>query len=161
MTRQLKLRRARLADIDALIALERVFTMDVLSRRSFRRLIAARSAALIVAEEDGRLSGYALVLFRERAEVARLYSIAVTPKSRRRGIGAALLGAAERIARRRGCRAMRLEVHEGNATAIARYRKSSYRPAGRLPAYYDDKADALRFEKALGKPLGHPRRRPA
>jgi ribosomal protein S18 acetylase RimI-like enzyme len=149
VTRGLKLRRARLADIDALVALERSFTMDVLSRRSFRRLIAVRSAALIVAEEDSRLSGYALVLFRKTAAVARLYSIVVAPKCRRHGIGAALLAAAERVARGRGCRAMRLEVHERNFKAIARYRKSSYRLTGRLNAYYDDKADALRFEKGL------------
>jgi len=51
---------------------------------------------------------------------------------------------------RRRRRAMRLEVHEHNTRAIGRYEKSGYRLFGRLHRYYDDGADALRFEKPLG-----------
>jgi hypothetical protein len=53
---------------------------------------------------------------------------------------------------------MRLEVHEHNTRAIARYEKSGYRLFGRHRDYYDDRADALRFEKPLGP---EPRRRSA
>ena len=145
-----KLRRGRMSDIDALMALERaVFSMDILSRRSFRHFIAAPGASLVVAEADGRLAGYVLVLYRRRSKVARLYSIAVAPHIGRRGVGAKLLAAAEDSARRRGCRTMRLEVHERNRRAVGRYEKSGYRPFGRHRAYYDDRADALRFEKSL------------
>jgi ribosomal protein S18 acetylase RimI-like enzyme len=45
---------------------------------------------------------------------------------------------------------MRLEVHESNAAAIARYRKSGYRQFGCHAAYYGDGGDALRLEKPLG-----------
>jgi ribosomal protein S18 acetylase RimI-like enzyme len=149
-----KQRPGRMRDSDALIALERaVFKMDVLSRRSFRRFVAGRSAALIVAEADGRLAGYVLVLYPPRSKLARLYSIAVAPHSGRRGVGSLLLAAAEAAARRRGRCAMRLEVHEHNTRAIARYEKSGYRLFGRHRRYYDDRADALRFEKALGREL--------
>ena len=48
---------------------------------------------------------------------------------------------------------MRLEVHETNAAAIARYRKSGYRQFGCHAAYYGDGGDALRFEKPLGARL--------
>jgi ribosomal protein S18 acetylase RimI-like enzyme len=44
---------------------------------------------------------------------------------------------------------MRLEVDEHNARAIARYQKSGYRLFGRYPRYYENHADALRFEKPL------------
>jgi ribosomal protein S18 acetylase RimI-like enzyme len=44
---------------------------------------------------------------------------------------------------------MRLEVHEHNTRAIARYEKSGYRLFGRHRDYYDDHGDALRFEKPL------------
>ena len=47
---------------------------------------------------------------------------------------------------------MRLEVHEHNKRAIARYEKSGYRLFGRHRDYYDDRGDALRFEKPLGRP---------
>jgi len=146
----IRLRRGRLRDLDALIALERAaFTTDILSRRSFRRFLAARAAAAIVAESGDQIVGYALVLYRPRSDLARLYSIAVDRGYRKRGIARQLLAAAERAARRHGCRAMRLEVHEHNTRAIGRYEKSGYRLFGRHRDYYDDHGDALRFEKAL------------
>jgi ribosomal protein S18 acetylase RimI-like enzyme len=150
---KLKVRRGRRRDLDALLALERaVFTMDVLSRRSFRRFLAARGASVIVAEEAGKLAGYVLVLYPARSKHARLYSIAVAPHVGRRGVGPLLLAASETAARRRGRRTMRLEVHEHNGRAIARYEKSGYRLFGRHRHYYDDRGDALRFEKTLMEP---------
>ena len=120
-----------------------------------------RNAAVIVAEEGGKLAGYALVLYPPRSGIARLYSIAVAPHIGGRGVGPLLLAAAEDAAQRRRRRAMRLEVHEHNTRAIARYEKSGYRLFGRHRDYYDDHADALRFEKPLGSrsPDGRPRRR--
>jgi ribosomal protein S18 acetylase RimI-like enzyme len=64
-------------------------------------------------------------------------------------VGPLLLAAAEEAARRRRRRAMRLEVHEHNTRAIARYEKSGYRLFGRHRDYYDDHGNALRFEKPL------------
>jgi ribosomal protein S18 acetylase RimI-like enzyme len=157
--RAAKLRRGRLGDLDALIAIEgAVFTTDLLSRRSFRRFLTGRNATAIVAEEGGKIAGYALVLYPPRTHLSRLYSIAVAPHIGRRGVGPLLLSAAEQAARRRGRLAMRLEVHEHNTRAIARYEKSGYRLFGRRRDYYDDHADALRFEKSLTE---EPRRRPA
>ena len=152
---KVKLRRGRLRDLDALIALEQaVFMMDVLSRRSFRRFLAARGASVIVAEETAALAGYVLILYPPRSKHARLYSIAVAPHIGRRGVGPLLLAAAETAARRYGRRTMRLEVHEHNGRAIARYEKSGYRLFGRHRHYYDDRGDALRFEKTLMEPRG-------
>jgi ribosomal protein S18 acetylase RimI-like enzyme len=146
-----KIHPGRLRDLDALVALEdAVFTIDVLSRRSFRRFLTAPRSSLIVAQESGKLAGYALVLYPPRAKHARLYSIAVAPHIASRGIGPLLLAAAEAAAARRRRRAMRLEVHEHNTRAIGRYEKSGYRLFGRHRRYYDDGGDALRFEKPLG-----------
>ncbi len=148
-----------MTDLDALLDVEQaVFTTDILSRRSFRRFLATTGATLIVAEAAGKLAGYALVLYPPRSMFARLYSIAVAPHIGRRGIGPLLLADAERAARRRGRCAMRLEVHEHNGRAIARYEKSGYRLFGRHRRYYDDRSDALRFEKPL---VPESRHRPA
>ena len=145
-----KLRRGRLSDLPALIALERtVFTADVMSPRSFRRFLDSPHADLLVAEDTGKFTGYVLVLYPPRSKLARLYSIAVAPHSAGRGIGPLLLAAAERTAKRRGRRVMRLEVQDHNTRAIARYEKSGYRLFGRHRAYYDNGDDALRFEKPL------------
>jgi ribosomal protein S18 acetylase RimI-like enzyme len=146
-----KLRPGRLRDIDALVALENaVFTTDILSRRSFHHFLTSAMNSLIIAEESGKLAGYALVLYPARSKLARLYSIAVAPHIASRGIGPLLLAAAEAAAAHRRRHAMRLEVHEHNTRAIGRYEKSGYRLFGRHRAYYDDGADALRFEKRLG-----------
>jgi [ribosomal protein S18]-alanine N-acetyltransferase len=140
-----------MSDLAALLSLERaVFNTDILSRRSLRHFLVSPSAALIVAEEGGKLAGYVLVLYPPRSKLARLYSIAVAPHAGSRGVGPVLLAAAEEAAKRRRRRAMRLEVHEHNTRAIARYEKSGYRLFGRHRNYYDNHGDALRFEKPLG-----------
>jgi ribosomal protein S18 acetylase RimI-like enzyme len=143
-------RKAEHGDVDALAALEhRVFATDRLSRRSLQRFLKSPSADVIVAQDDTGLAGNAIVLFRPRSVIARLYSIAVAPAMGGRGVGAMLLAAAEAAALARGCRAIRLEVHVTNHAAISRYRKSGYREFSRLRRYYEDGGDALRFEKRL------------
>jgi ribosomal protein S18 acetylase RimI-like enzyme len=146
-----RIRRAERGDIDALMELEhRVFATDRLSRASLQRFLKSPTAEVLVAEADGRrLAGTAIVLFRSRSHLARLYSIAVAPPMGGRGVAAMLLQAAEEAALARHCRAIRLEVHETNQAAISRYRKSGYRQFGRRPRYYADGGDALRFEKRL------------
>ncbi len=150
MLPRLRVRKAERGDIDTLTELEhRVFATDRLSRRSLQRFLTSPTAEVIVAEEGARLAGTAIVLFRPRALVARLYSIAVAPDMGGRGAAPMLLDAAEAAALTRGCRAIRLEVHVTNHAAISRYRKSGYREFGRHRRYYEDGGDALRFEKRL------------
>jgi ribosomal protein S18 acetylase RimI-like enzyme len=147
---EIRVRKAERADLDALTDLEqRVFATDRLSRRSLRRFLNSPTAEVIVAEDAGRLAGTAIVLFRPRSLIARLYSLAVAPQMGGRGAGPMLLAAAEAAAFARDCRAIRLEVHVTNHAAIARYRKSGYREVGRIRRYYEDGGDAVRFEKRL------------
>ncbi len=149
-----KLRRGRLADLDALVALERdFFTADhVISRRSFRAFITSPKSALIVADVDGKVAGCVLVNYRQGSQRGRLYSISVGREFQRRGIARQLMAAAERNARRRGCGFMRLEVRADDAGAIALYESSGYERFGRHAGYYDNRIDALRFEKSLVRP---------
>jgi [ribosomal protein S18]-alanine N-acetyltransferase len=155
-----KFRRGRLSDLDALLAFEREFfgPDHQISRRGFRRFIASSNCTLIVAEADRQVAGCALVLYRRGSKLARLYTIAIATAFQRRGYARRLLTAAETGAKRRGCRAMRLEVREDDAGAIALYESSGYRPFGRRRRYYDGRIDALRFEKPLA---AQSRRRPA
>lgn len=93
--------------------------------------------------------GYCLTLYRQGADVARLYSVAIAPAARGKGAGRRLLETCERAARKRGCHRVRLEVRETNTQAIALYRKLGYQAIGRYEAYYEDGAPALRLEKTL------------
>ncbi|MEF2071225.1 peptidase C39 family protein [Consotaella aegiceratis] len=147
---QVRLRAADIADLDALVALENAaFVSDRINRRSFRRLLQSKSAALLLAEADGVLVGYAALLLRAGTALARLYSIAVSREASGRGIGRRLLAAAETEAFERDRIALRLEVREDNAPAIGLYRSEGYRPIGRYLDYYADHMPALRFEKTL------------
>jgi ribosomal protein S18 acetylase RimI-like enzyme len=143
-----------LADLDALLALERdFFTADhVISRRSFRNFITSPRSALIVADVDGKVAGCALVNYRQGSRRGRLYTISVGREFQRRGIARQLMAAAEASARRRGCRFMRLEVRADDAGAIALYESSGYARFGRRRRYYDKRIDALRLEKSLARP---------
>jgi ribosomal protein S18 acetylase RimI-like enzyme len=147
---RVRIRKGRLADIDALLALEQsVFTVDHLSRRSFRNFLTSPHSVLLVAEEDGAVAGYVHILFRPGSPAARLYSIGVAAHAAGRGLGTGLLRAGEQAARKRRAPVMRLEVQPANRAAIARYEKSGYRRAGVLRGYYNDGSDALRYEKIL------------
>jgi ribosomal protein S18 acetylase RimI-like enzyme len=123
-----------------------------MSRRSLRRLLASLSAEILVAQANGAIAGVAIVLFRANSRIARLYSIAVDPEHTGRGIASALLARAETIARSRRCLSLRLEVHEKNHGAVKVYGKAGYRQFGRHACYYEDRGDALRFEKQLLTP---------
>ncbi|WP_185984123.1 GNAT family N-acetyltransferase/peptidase C39 family protein [Aureimonas mangrovi] len=141
-------------DLDRLVALENAaFDADRISRRSFRALLASKSAAIVVAEgeagDGAPLLGYAAILFRAGTALARLYSIAVAADASGRGVGSALLKRAELEAFERDRIALRLEVREDNDAAIGLYRKAGYRPIGRYLDYYADHMPALRFEKTL------------
>ena len=144
------IRPARASDVDALAAIENaVFDTDRISRRSFRQLIERKTAETLIAESDGSVAAYAMVLFREGSGVARLYSIATGPDFAGKGIGRILLEAAEDAAFRHGRMMLRLEVREDNVRAIHIYEQNGYRRIGREPDYYEDGATALRYEKTL------------
>ena len=144
------IRPARGTDVAQMAALERaVFSADRISARSFRALLKKKSTRFFVASDEGRIIGYGLILFRRGTSVARLYSIAVAPAARGRGVARALLEAGEAEARKRGELFMRLEVRADNRRAIKLYKSLGYRQFGRYLDYYEDNAEALRFEKSL------------
>jgi ribosomal protein S18 acetylase RimI-like enzyme len=146
------LRDARPDDLPALLALEAQFPGDRLSARQFRHHLSSPAATLRVLLDRGRLAGYFLLLTRRGTRQARLYSIAVDAGFRGRGLGARLLRDAERATVRRGRAALRLEVRAGNRAAIALYEGAGYHRIGTYPGYYEDGADAVRFEKPLRRP---------
>lgn len=144
------IRTATLADAAGLAELERcVFDTDRISLRSFRRLIAAQTARTLIASAGGRILGYAVLLFRRGAGMARLYSIAVSPEAAGLGVGGRLLEACEKLTLATGRKRLRLEVSRNNLRAIALYRKNGFVQFGVHRSYYGDGSDALRFEKQL------------
>lgn len=144
------IRPATPGDIEALLALEnRTFQTDRLTRRNFQHLLTRAHAACLIAERGDELLGYVLVLFRRGTSLARLYSLAVAETARGLGIGRLLLEAAEAAALENEVWLMRLEVRPDNAPAIKLYEAAGYHRFGRYLDYYEDHAEALRYEKRL------------
>lgn len=156
------LRPAVLADLDALVRLEeRCFAIDRITRRSLRHLLRHGHARVIVAphrDDARRLDGYALVLLRRGTSLARLYTLAIDPDAQGQGLGRQLLVAAERAALEEGAVVLRLEARSDNDRAIGLYRANGYRVFGRHIAYYEDRTDAVRFEKRLAPDIRLPDR---
>lgn len=141
---------ASVADIDALVALEQdCFTLDRLSPRNFNWMVRRANASLIVAEQQGHLAGYALLLFHRGTSLARLYSIAVSPAWRGHGLGQQLLEQAQASALERNCAWLRLEVRADNPAAISLYESNGYQRFAVVENYYEDHSQALRFEKRI------------
>ncbi len=144
-----EIRRAAFRDLTALLALEASFPGDRLSRRGFRHLLRRANGDVWVAVDRDGLLGNAVVLYRRNAKSARLYSLVVAAAARGRGIARALLETAELAAAARRAQRLYLEVRCDNDAAIRLYQKLGYRLLGRLPRFYEDGQDALRFERRL------------
>ena len=144
-------RRAERRDLDALVALERGFPGDKMSRSSLSRLLGRDSAEVFVVEADGEVVADAVVLYRRGFRTARLYSMIVKPPWRGRGVASALLKAVETSARERGTVSMRLDVRSDNRAAIALYEGAGYEVAGTTADYYEDSTSALRMRKRFTK----------
>lgn len=142
---------ALLSDLDELLHLEnKVFSTDTINRRQMKRFIQSEHSMLLIACADDKLSGYALLLFNQATQLARLYSIAVSPDFRGQGVGEQLLSLCEKSAVERGYITLRLEVREDNFSAIKLYEKHGFKPLKTLIHYYDDLADGLRMQKRVG-----------
>lgn len=144
----LRIRKAKLADIPALLAIEQqCFRCDRASARALSNSITSASAALFTATASGATLGYISVQFRSNSDSARIYSLAVRRNARGFGVGLALMRRAEAEARRRGRKRVRLEVRLSNRRAVGLYRALGYRKVSDLPAYYADGGNAMRMEK--------------
>lgn len=148
------IRKATLKDLDVLEHIENTsFETDRFSRRSFRYLLTKANAETLLYEEDGKALAYVMVLFHTGTSLARMYSLAVLPEARGKGLGETLIHAAEESALKHDCIVLRLEVREDNPAAMRLYERMGYRFFGITPDYYEDHMDARRYEKSLAPHL--------
>lgn len=158
MSTATRLRAARAADVAGILELERLFPGDRMSPASVRRFLRVPSANVFVAESrGGEIVGALVLSFRRGCDWARLYSIAVAPSARGQGLGVRLMRRAERCARDRGCRGLRLEVREDNHVARGLYRRLGYDERQVLPDYYEDRSAGLRLWRDFSRKMS-PRR---
>ncbi len=135
---------------------ERLARLHAAAFADSRPWSAGEFAALLAAPETvlaHRPEGFALG--RVIGGEAELLTLAVAPEARRKGLGRALLGEFEALARGRGAGRAFLEVAEDNAPARALYRAAGWRESARRPGYYrrrgGGKCDALLLETDLSR----------
>lgn len=103
--------------------------------KNLEEILGWDDAALLVAEVDGRLVGFAEVYLRVDEgpgprvthRYGYLQSLMVTADSRRRGLGRRLLAAAEAWTREQGASELRLETWEFEASPLRFYEACGYR----------------------------------
>lgn len=149
----LTVQQATRADADALITLETTcFNQDRQSPRSLRYLLARACAEVwFVAEETPQAAwlGGMILLMRRRSRILRVYSIAVSPQARGRGIGHSLLRHAETRARAVCCDTLRCEIRRDNTASRALFESGGYVAFARTPDYYEDGMEAIRYQKVV------------
>lgn len=117
--------------------------------------LAVPSAHVLVARVDGIAAG-CCALFEQGEATAELKRMIVDDAFRRRGIGEALLRAAEAEALRLGIATLRLEVGTRNEAAHAMYLRAGFTPRGPFGTYA-----ASPISRFLEKPLSSRSPRPA
>jgi ElaA protein len=141
----LEVRRAASADeVGAALALRRAVFCDEQGVPLADELDGRDEEAVhLVARAEGRVIGTCRLLI-EPGATARLGRLAVAPEARRRGLGAALLGAAEEEARTLGARRIELAAQ---VQARRLYSDRGYRTLGQ--PFPDAGLPHVRMEKAL------------
>ncbi|MEW5875584.1 MAG: GNAT family N-acetyltransferase/peptidase C39 family protein [Candidatus Zixiibacteriota bacterium] len=146
------IRHATKDDVDQLVEIENLaFEFDRFTRDRFLHLLTRAHGVILVHQDDNgpTIGANAVYLFRQGFSVARLYSLAVRPSHRGRGLARDLMKRGEEIAIERGCLSIRLEVAENNKAARTLYEREGYRQIGRVADYYEDHSAAIRYEKFI------------
>lgn len=141
------IRRARVADVDAIHAIELASFSDPWSRIGFRDTILGDRGLIVVAADAAQaVIGFAVLM--TAADEAEISNIAVSKSELRRGVGSALLDHVVAAARSAGAVTIHLEVRESNAAALALYVSRGFAEVARRLEYYrapDEDAVVMRL----------------
>jgi ribosomal-protein-alanine N-acetyltransferase len=138
----LSFRPITLADIPAVMAIERTAYAYPWSERFFRQEMQVECARSFMAEIDKQIVGY--ILFWLLPDEVDIHNVAVHKDFRRRGLGRRLLQQAVQEARGRGASRITLEVRKSNLAAQKLYESLGFTVTGVRKGYYsDDGEDAF------------------
>ena len=138
----LRIRPMSLADLPAVLEIEKECFPAPWSERIFRDVLDLDYYHFLTAILDGEVAGYCGYI--RSFETADIANIAVRGSLRRSGIGEKLLRKLMDDGYRAGVERFSLEVRASNTPAIALYEKLGYRQEGLRRGYYENpREDAL------------------
>jgi ribosomal-protein-alanine N-acetyltransferase len=158
MLQTFKIRKFAPNDLQAVMNINRAALPENYTDYFFMDLHERFPEAFIVAEQDGEIAGYIM----NRVEVGlsnmglgglirkgHVVSIAVLPKSRRKGVAQALINTAIDGMRHYKAKQCYLEVRVTNEAGIKLYKKLGFEISRTLNGYYSDGEDAYVMTKKL------------
>jgi ribosomal-protein-alanine N-acetyltransferase len=146
MTQGLLIRRAGLADVTAIWAIEKASFPTPWSRWTFLAELGHGNSHTLVAGPASPLpwQTWGYLIFWVVLDEMHILNLAVHPEHRRRGIARRLLAEGLAQARTLGAELAWLEVRTSNLAAQALYKSFGFKEVGRRRRYYDDtQEDAL------------------
>lgn len=135
-------------DLDEVMDIEKVSFTLPWSRDSYQSELKNQFAYYLVCDYEGQVTGYAgiWVVFEE----AHITNVAIAPEFRGKGMGKALMLAAEAIAREQKALRIMLEVRPSNTAARTMYSELGYMETGIRKQYYsDNQEDAILMTRFL------------
>jgi len=145
------IRLATAADLTTILGLEQVlFPDDAWPLDKFDDDLRSPYARFIVADDAGRVVGYAIAQHLTSNDVADIQNIAVVESHRGRGIGAQLLDALVAWSVDQGATSIMLEVRDDNTVAQSMYAGRGFEVIATRAKYYQPAGvDALVMRKEV------------
>ena len=135
--------------VSAVAELEKLCFSDPWSENSVASELKNKLALWLVAEEEGRVSGY--IGSQTCGDESDVMNVAVHPDFRRRGIAEALVNRLVDELKAIDSHSLTLEVRASNVPAISLYEKLGFSEVGRRKNYYrNPREDALIMRKEWG-----------
>lgn len=145
------IRPANAEDCAALADIDRRGNPSPWSEKQFQAALASRTETVLIAEQDGNISGF--IVWQSIVDESELHLIATAPEYRRQGVAAALLAQWFQTAAAHNIARLFLEVRAGNEAAQNLYRKYGFAECGRRKHYYGhpdgSREDAVLMDKAV------------
>jgi ribosomal-protein-alanine N-acetyltransferase len=150
----IRVRDARLSDIGAVVAIERLSFSEPWSEGMLRSHLRGDINTFLIAHDEEDIVGFAIA--HTVVDEAELLSIAVDPNARARGIGATLLDAICLRCAMCGAASITLDVRVSNIAARALYASHGFTQVGLRRRYYHmPEEDALILRATLPVSVGN------
>ena len=138
---------ASLANLTDLLEIEQnSFSSDRVSHRQMRYILSQAKAFSLTAKMESKIVAYCTCFTPRLPRAARLYSLAVLPAYRDKGIASKLLKKVWQKLRSLNYMSCNLEVRKEDRHTQALYAKYGFKEIQLLPGYYEDGADGIRMK---------------
>ncbi len=142
------IRQATKSDVNNLFDLEyRCFDEEQFSKKRINYLVTKAKGFVLIIETGKKLVGSIVLLKKKNAKNLRIYSLAIDPNYRGKGLSKKLLKKAEITARENNIEYLSLEVKKTNKVAIDLYLKEGFCIQKEIEKYYSDNCNAFVMHK--------------